>query len=248
MKALGFAALALMAAGVAPPAGAAPSDYAKVVADAQRLPANVAMDEGRMPAAVLDFAGFKAGDVIADYQAGGGYYSELLSRVVGPKGRVYALTQPNMYKAEAWTALSARFPNVVPLVAPATGLMLAPGSVDGVFAHLVYHDLYWESAKYQHPWMDPSVVAANWFAAVKPGGRVVIVDHAGPAGDTRAVVEKFHRIDPAIVRRDMEQAGFVFEASSDVLHRSDDPHTANVFDPSIRGKTDRFVLKFRKPG
>ena len=76
---------------------------------------------------------------------------------------------------------------------------------------------------------------------------MIIIDHAGPGGDTRAEVEKLHRIDPARVKADMIEAGFVLDAESDVLHRSDDPQSTTVFDPSIRGKTDRFMLKFRKP-
>lgn len=226
---------------------AAPADYSAAVADSSRSEANRKLDDGRMPAQVLDFAGFKRGATIADYQAGGGYYSELLADVVGAKGRVYALEQSNFYKPEAWAALTKAHPNVVPIVAPASALVLAPGSVDAIFAHLVYHDLYWTSEKYQHPQMDVPAVLKGWFAAVKPGGTVVIIDHVGPAGDPREVVEKLHRIDPARVKRDMAAAGFVLEAESDVLHRNDDDHTKNVFDPSVRGKTDRFMLKFRRP-
>jgi len=126
-------------------------------------------------------------------------------------------------------------------------MQLAPASIDSVFAHLVYHDLYWESDKYKFARVEPAAVAAAWFAALKPGGTVVIVDHAGPAGDTRALVEKLHRIDPATVKADMAAAGFELAGESAVLHRSDDDHSANVFDPKVRGKTDRFMLKFRKP-
>jgi len=237
-------ALALLAA---PPVGAKPADYSAAVADTHRSEANRKLDEGRMPAAVLDFAGYKPGDVVADYQAGGGYYTELIADAVGPKGRVFALTQPNFYKAEDWAALTRAHPNIGTLVTAANAMQLAPNSVDSVFAHLVYHDVYWESEKYQHPFQDPGAVADNWFAAVKPGGTVIVIDHAGPGGDTREVVDKLHRIDPARVKADMTEAGFVLEAESDMLHRSDDPQTSNVFDPAIRGKTDRFVLKFRKP-
>lgn len=241
-----YAAAVALAVLAAPPLTAKPADYSAVVADSHRSEANRKLDEGRMPAAVLDFAGFKPGDTVADYQAGGGYYSELIAAAVGPKGHVYALTQPNFFKAEDWAALTRAHPNVSPLVAAANAMQLAPNSVDAVFAHLVYHDVYWESEKYQHPFQDPGQVAANWFAAVKPGGTVIIIDHAGPGGDTRAAVEKLHRINPARVKADMTEAGFVLDAESDVLHRSDDPQSTNVFDPSVRGKTDRFMLKFRK--
>src|SRR5436190_21257875 len=105
-------ALTLLAA---PPLAAKPADYAAAVADSHRSEANRKLDESRMPAAVLDFAGYKPGDVVADYQAGGGYYTELIAAAVGPKGRVFALTQPNFYKAEEWTALTKAHPNVATL-------------------------------------------------------------------------------------------------------------------------------------
>jgi predicted methyltransferase len=226
---------------------AKPADYAPAVADAARIAGNRALDEGRMPAETLDFAGIKRGDIVADFQAGGGYYTEIISRVVGPKGRVYALTQPNFYKAEVWDKLTASHPNVLPLVARGDMFQLAPRSVDVIFTHLVYHDLYWTSEKYQHPRLDVPVVLAGWFSAVKPGGHVIIADHTGPTGDPRAVVDQFHRIDPAQVKADMAAAGFVLEGESNLLQRSEDLHDKNVFDPAIRGKTDRFLLKFKRP-
>ena len=216
------------------------------VVDPARSAANRALDEGRMPAAVLDFAGIKAGDVIADYQAGGGYYSELLASMTGPRGRVYAMTQVEGYKPEAWAPLTARHANLLPLVAGGAALQLAPGSVDTIFTNLVYHDLYFTSVKYAHPRLEVPEILAGWFAAVRPGGHVIVIDHIGPAGDPREVVEKFHRIDPATVKAAMTAAGFVLEAESDVLRRSEDTHEKNVFDPAIRGKTDRMMLKFRR--
>jgi len=240
--------LAAMAAALAaPPLAAKPADYAKVVADASRGEANRKLDDSRMPAAVLDFAGYERGDVVADFMAGGGYYTELISRVVGPQGRVYALEPTSFYDPKVWDKLTVANRNVASLVAPVSAMQLAPASIDSVFAHLVYHDLYWESDKYKFARVEPAAVAAAWFAALKPGGTVVIVDHAGPAGDTRALVEKLHRIDPATVKADMADAGFELAGESAVLHRSDDDHSANVFDPKVRGKTDRFMLKFRKP-
>ena len=231
----------------APPLAAKPADYAKAVADTARAETNRKLDDSRMPAAVLDFAGYERGDVVADFMAGGGYYTELISRVVGPQGRVYALEPTSFYDPKVWDKLTAANRNVASLVAPVSAMQLAPASIDSVFAHLVYHDLYWESDKYKFARVEPAAVAAAWFAALKPGGTVVIVDHAGPAGDTRALVEKLHRIDPATVKADMAAAGFELAGESAVLHRSDDDHSTNVFDAKVRGKTDRFMLKFRKP-
>lgn len=245
---LTITAAALCALVATQPLAAAPKDYAGAIADARRTEANRKLDEGRMPAQVLDFAGYKQGDVVVDFMAGGGYYTELLSRVVGPRGRVYALEPDVFYEAKVWQPLTKSHANVASLVAPVAAMQLAPGSIDGVFAHLVYHDLYWESEKYKFARVDPAPIVAGWFAALKPGGTLVIIDHVGPDGDPRAVVEKMHRIDPARVKADMAAAGFELVGESNVLHRSDDPHTAGVFDPSVRGKTDRFMLKFRKPG
>ncbi|WP_225205492.1 class I SAM-dependent methyltransferase [Novosphingobium huizhouense] len=246
--------LALVGAfALAQPAAAAPKKavaadpVAAAIADTARSDDNRKLDEGRMPDKVLAFAGFRPGDAVADWGAGGGYYTELLADVVGPKGRVYAINSPAFAKPEVWAAIGKAHPNVLALLAPAQAQALAPASLDGIFAHLEYHDLYFVSEKYQHPALDVPAVLRNWFAAVRPGGRVVIVDHVGPAGDPREVVEKYHRIDPARVRADLEGAGFVYEGSSDVLQRTADPHDIGVFDPAIRGKTDRFILKFRRP-
>lgn len=126
-------------------------------------------------------------------------------------------------------------------------MQFAPNSVDMIFTHLVYHDLYWTSEKFHFPTRDVDALMTNWFAAVKPGGSVIVVDHVGPAGDTRALVEKLHRIDPATVKADLERAGFVLEDQSDALANPDDDHSKIVFDPAIRGKTDRFMMRFRKP-
>lgn len=237
--------LALLLA--APPALANPADFAPLLADPGRSDAARSLDEGRQPEEILDFAGFRPGEVVADYFAGSGYFSELIAGAVGPRGRVYAMIPPGAYKPEAWDRLRARHAGILPLVAPAEGMALAPASVDALFAHLVYHDLYWVSERFAHPRLDVDAVLAGWFAAVKPGGHVVIVDHAGPAGDTRAVVDRLHRIDPEVVKADMARAGFVLEAESGVLHRSDDKREINVFDPSVRGKTDRFLFKFKRP-
>lgn len=220
---------------------------AAALADPTRNEANRKLDEGRMPAAVLAFAGIRRGDAVADYQAGGGYYSELLADLVGQKGRVYALTQPNFYDAKDWDPLVKSHPQILPLVAPGQALVLAPRSIDVLFAHLTYHDLYWVNEKYQHPKIDVPRFLAGWFAAVKPGGHVIIVDHAANPGDVSETVDKLHRIDPERVKADMAAAGFVFEAESSVLRRNEDDRSKLVFDPSVRGKTDRFMLKFRRP-
>jgi len=114
--------------------------------------------------------------------------------------------------------------------------------------HLTYHDFYWESADFGMARVEPRDVAAELYRATKDGGTVVIVDHVAPGGrDTRAEVDATHRIDPAVVRADFEAAGFVFDGQSEELRRADDDRTLRVFNPAIRGKTDRFMFRFRKP-
>jgi predicted methyltransferase len=114
--------------------------------------------------------------------------------------------------------------------------------------NLDYHDLYWQSDKYKISRMDPDAWLKTLYDAMKPGGIVGLIDHAAaPGGDTRDVVEKYHRIDPATARADFERAGFVVVGSSDMLANPADAHDLNVFDEKIRGKTDRFILKLKKP-
>lgn len=222
----------------ASPALAGSNAVTQALANPARSADSRAMDEARNPAGVLDFADIRSGATVADYGAGGGYYSELLAEAVGPKGRVIALGSPAYYKAAVWDKLRAAHKNLVPVVAD--NLALAPRSVDLIFTHLVFHDLFL-------PGHDPQPVLANWFAAVKPGGHVIVADHRGLPGNTAAIAGKLHRIDPDAVKAAMVAAGFVLERESDLLHRSDDDLSVIVFDPQVRGKTDRFLLKFRRP-
>ncbi|GAC1591803.1 MAG: hypothetical protein NVS3B5_23260 [Sphingomicrobium sp.] len=113
--------------------------------------------------------------------------------------------------------------------------------------NLDYHDVYWQSSKYGIAPMNPHLWLTSIFAAMKPGGIVGVVDHSGPAGDTRAIVNKLHRIDPAVERADFEQAGFIFDGESQLLRNPADDHSLLVFDPAIRGKTDRFAYRFKRP-
>lgn len=242
-------ALALAATGllVAGPAYASSACIETAVADTSRSEANRALDESRKPAAVLEFSDINSGDVVADFMAGGGYYTEMIAGVVGKKGRVYAINPNGFHNAEAWVPISKRHPNIRTMPVEPRQMMIAPSSVDTIFTHLVFHDLYWESEQYKFPKLDVEMVLANWFAGVKSGGTVIVVDHAGPSGDPREITTKLHRIDSARVISDMTKAGFVLDSQSDMLRRSEDDGSVLVFDPSVRGKTDRFVMKFRKP-
>ena len=227
---------------------AKPAPYAAWLADPLRTDDMRKLDEGRMPAAVLAFAGVKPGQTVLDFFAGSGYYSVLLARAVGPKGHVFAANPPGENDPKAWEPLAGKIPQLQVMVAEIPQMQFAPRSLDLIFTNLNYHDLYWESEKYHFPRVEVPKVLATWFTQVKPGGHVVIVDHAANrGGDPREVTDKLHRIDPERVKADMAAAGFVFEAESNVLRRSEDDRSKLVFDPAVRGKTDRFILKFRRP-
>lgn len=226
---------------------AAAQSVESAVADTARSDADREMDAARQPVEVLEFAGIERGDVVADFMAGGGYYTSLMADLVGPEGMVYAVNPTRFHNPEAWAPRLAADTNIRTMVSDPKGMQLAPDSVDAIFAHLTFHDLFFESERFEFPRLDEDFMLANWFAAVRPGGTVTIVDHVGPSGDPRDVVNRLHRIDPATVVEKMTGAGFVLVGQSDVLRRSNDDINVSVFDESVRGKTDRFIMKFQKP-
>jgi len=216
-----------------------------------RPDAMVALDAGRKPAEVLAQSLIKPGARVMDVMAGQGYYIELLARHVGPKGRVIAIEPVNYMEdsktAEAWAALQKRNRNVE-LVVGAPGEATMPDKLDAAFYHLTYHDLYWQSEKFKYPRTDVDAYNARLFAALKPGGAVLIIDHYGvPGMDSRAQADKTHRIDAEVVKADMARAGFRFAGSVPILEMAGDDPTKLVFDPSLRGKTNRFYYRFVKP-
>lgn len=231
---------------------AAPAAVAEAVAGAGRPADAIAMDASRRPADVLAFLGLNQGDRALDVMTGGGYYAELMGRAVGSGGGVTAWEPANFYDDKAKAALAAltkRVPNVELLVSPVDQLSLPAGRFDFVLLHLNYHDLYWESAQYKFPRLEPDAVLKTIYQSVKPGGIVGIIDHvAAPGGETRTVADKLHRIDPMVIRADLERAGFVLDGSSDLLRNAADDHSKLVFDPAVRGKTDRIIYRFRRPG
>ncbi len=242
--------LILIAALVAAPLIAAKVNPADWVAIPDRDPAFAKLDTDRRPTEVLSFLGIKKGDKVLDYNAGAGYYTQIMARAVGPKGVVTAWNATQFVsneKAKAkWAVMTQQNPNIRHLMQPFDGYSSAPKSYTFALFHLVYHDLYWQSAQFGVPKTNPDLVLKNLHASMKSGGIVGVIDHVGLAGDTRAIVDKTHRIDPETVKADFARAGFKFIGSSDVLKMRGDDHTRNVFEPGLRGKTDRFVLKFKK--
>jgi predicted methyltransferase len=228
------------------------ADFAAAVAATDRPADMVALDAGRKPAEVLAFFGLKRGMTAADIMADEGYYSEIMAHVVGPHGRVLAYNPTQFVKgdeknAAVWVALAKRVPNVSVSQYPFETFAAPANSFDFVMIHLDYHDLYWENAKIALPRIEPAAFLRTLYAATRPGGIVGVVDHVALPGDTRATVEKMHRIDPATIKADFAAAGFRLEAESDLLRVPSDDHSLPVFNPAVRGKTDRVVLRFRKP-
>lgn len=224
---------------------------AAAVAAGDRPEAARMLDESRKPAETLALLGLRSGMDVADVISGTGYWADIMAEVVGPSGSVTALEPEQFYNDEAgveiWADLAARNPNLSLVRYPFERLVLPADRFDAAILNLSYHDLYWESEQYKIPRSDPEVFVGALYQAMRPGGRILVIDHVGPAGDTRTIVDKLHRIDPAVVRADFERAGFELAGQSTFLANPADDHTKLVFDPSIRGKTDRFAMVFRKP-
>jgi len=222
---------------------------ASVAATAVRTEANVKLDESRKPAAVLAFLGLEQGMRVLDMFGANQYWAEIIAPAIGPDGMV-VVWQPNQFlndkRRAAFAEFTGRQTNVILLNSPFEAPVLGTGAYDFALMNLDYHDVYWESAERNIPRMEPDAWLKRLYDALKPGAAVGIIDHVGPAGDTRALVEKLHRIDPAVVKADFQRAGFVLEGESDLLKNPADDHGLNVFDEKIRGKTDRFIYKFRK--
>lgn len=242
---------AILLACSALPACAEPADVAAAVAAPDRPEAARKMDAARKPAEVLQFLGLQRGDRALDVFGSGGYYGVIMARAVGPTGSVDAWEAQNFVDGKTratWAKLQAEIPNLKLVVSPAARIELPENSYDFVMFNLNYHDLYWESAEYRFPRMDPKPFVKALYRSMKPGAVLGLIDHAASRGGrTREVAQNLHRIDPAVARADFEAAGFIFEAESELLRNPEDDHKINVFDPKIRSRTDRFIYRFRKP-
>ena len=244
------AALALALGAV--PAWAEPANVAAAVADTgARSEANLKLDESRKPAELLAFLGLGRGDQVIDMFGLNRYWAEIIAPAIGPEGRLI-VWQPTQFmndkrKAE-FEEFAAKAGNVALISTPFEAPRIGTSAYDFMIMNLDYHDVYWQNPERKITRMEPDAWLKTLYAAMKPGAVVGIIDHvASPGGDTREVVEKLHRIDPAVVRADFERAGFVLEAESPLLRNPADDHSLLVFDEKIRGKTDRFIFKFRKP-
>lgn len=227
------------------------SIYESAVASNTRTDADRERDAGRKPAAILEFFAIEPGMTVLDMFSGGGYYTEMLSSVVGAKGIVVAHSnqayaqfvgdEPNVRYADG------RLANVEILMAENNELKLPADTFDTVMMVLAYHDIYYASAENGWPKIDGPKMLAELFMGLKSGGVLAIVDHYAAAGSPPETGGTLHRIDPDIVITELEAAGFVLDGESDLLRNMDDDHSLNMFNEQIRGKTDRFVMKFSKP-
>jgi len=239
------------AAAAAPAPTADAAAIAASVANADRPKEDKDQDAWRRPAEVLTFLELRPGLHALDYFAAAGYYTELMSRIVGSDGKVIAYNNDEYRKfsgdAPAKRYGGNRLPNVVEVTQPVDTVQLDPASLDTVLFVQSYHDLYWRPKDGSWPKTDAAKALAQLVPALKPGAVVVVVDHvANAGGEPTETVTAMHRIDPAILKRDFEAAGLKFDSESPVFANPADDHSKEVFDKSIRHKTDQVMYKFRK--
>ena len=245
--ALAFGAIAFAADQPMPGTSAA---IAAAVADSSRPDSDTARDANRKPEQALAFGGIKAGDKVADYVADSGYFTRLFSSVVGSNGHVYAVEPTAFFKFEHFVKAVAELqgyavthPNVTVTTAAALEGLRIPEKLDLFWISQNYHDLH---DKFMGP-VDTAAFNKAVYEALKPGGLYVVLDHSAAPGAPAEVTETLHRIEASTVRREVEAAGFKFDSESSILANPADPRSARVFDTTIRGHTDQFILKFRKP-
>jgi predicted methyltransferase len=241
---------ALMLTAICASAASIPDNIAAAVADGNRPDTDKTRDANRKPAEILTFTGVKPGAQIAELLPGGGYFTRILSKAVGSSGHVYALVPAPLPDAPADVpdfaarvkaiAADPNYANVSVVVEPFSQLKV-PVRVDLMWTSQNYHDLH------NFPGLDVGIFNKLVFDDLKPGGIYLILDHRAEAGTGERDTKTLHRIDPETVKKEVLAAGFVFVGSSDLLQQSGDNHSQKVFDPVVRGKTDQFILKFRKP-
>lgn len=249
---LGLAlALAACSATTTGPVASAPTlapDYAAALADPVRPATDRSRDAARKPAELLTFAQISQGEKVGDYIMGGGYLTRVLAGAVGPQGKVYAF-QPDEFiafrpaYAEEQRAATTPYANVAALKGPIAAPPF-PEPLDTIVTVQNLHDLFIGAM----PQGTGAKALAALYAALKPGGTLLVVDHSAPDGSGTEKTDATHRIDRQAAIAAVTAAGFVLEAQSDLYAQPADPRDANVFTPQIRGKTDQFTLRFRKPG
>ena len=245
-----FSTLAVLLIAASVPASADDDLIASAIANDNRTEVDRDRDARSKPEVILGLLDLESGQAVIDVFAGGGYYSELLAGVVGEEGQVIL---QNNYGYAKWVekSLQERYidnevPPITVLRSEVPDLKLSPASLDAALMVMSYHDLYYYNPEAGFERVDVPAFFAQIHAALKPGGKLLIVDHAAPDGTGNSITQEIHRIDEAFAREDIEGNGFRFVTSSDALRNPDDDRSQNVFAKSIRGKTDRFILLFEK--
>ena len=243
MKIVLHAAAAALVFCMSGPAFAEPGNIAAAVADTTRPKDDRDTDAARKPADTIAFAGVTTGMVVGELFPGGGYYTRMLSDVVGPTGKIYAL-ETTRWKGsvEADNQMAAGHPNIIVQGTP-FGAFNLPEKVDVFWITQNYHDLHIA----EYGLVDMAAFNRHVFDSLKPGGTYFILDHAANPGLADGDIAKLHRIEKSRVIKEVTAAGFVLVAENDALHNPADDHTKPIFDASIRGHTDQYMLKFRKP-
>jgi len=227
-----------------------PDNIAKAVAAPERSAKDRERDARDKPAELLAFAGVKPGMKAADVFGGGGYWSELLSHAVGPTGSVTLVNNEGYYnfakKDIAERFAGDRLKDVKQVVGKTSDVGMGKGQYDLILIFMSYHDLYWVDEKEGWPKIDADNFLKQLHAALKPGGKLLIVDHAAAAGTGSSAAQTLHRIDEEFAKKDFTSHGFKLEKTWDGLRNAADDHTKQVFDPAVRGKTDRFTQLYVK--
>jgi predicted methyltransferase len=238
----GGAVPGLMMAQPAEQVTAASPQIVAALADTRRPDADRERDALRHPAEVMAFTGVQPGWRVADIGPGGGYYSRLFAVAVGDAGRVYAVDRPGTpERPRPMAAVAPQYANITHLTDGYQGWN-AGEPLDAIFISQIYHDFFLPQVNVDVPRLNREM-----FAALKPGGVLIIIDHAAVDSADVSVTSSLHRINQAQVVRELTEAGFVLEEESQVLRNPADDRTARVFESDIRGRTDQFVLRFRKP-
>jgi predicted methyltransferase len=241
----------LILAGALLSAGAAHAAdrYDTAVSHAGRSAADIERDPKDHAAQVLRLTGIGPGMHVLDVLGGNGYYSELLSYLVGPEGEVLLINNASFDGYDtSWQARLAgkRLPNVTHRVVDLSAMQLGVARFDAALLVKVYHDLYWKELTNGPPQTDAKTILDQIAATLKPGGVLLIVDHSAKAGTGSDDADKLHRIDAAFARRDIESHGFKLVSEGDFLHDPTDDRSMISYKPPMLGKTDRFVYVFRK--
>ena len=246
MKPLVFAALlAFSIPAMVRPAWAADDPIAAAVANPARTAEDRERDARDKPAEIMAFAGVKPGMTVIDLFSAGGYWTELLAGAVGPTGKVLAVNNVP-YAQYAKDDIKKRFgdnhmTNVEQHVVEASHMYLPPKGADLVVIVMSYHDVYWIDEKEGWPQIDTDGFLKSLKAAIKPGGKLLIIDHNAAAGTGKEIAGKLHRLNEEWSRKSLTSAGFTFVKSYDGLRNPNDQLDKMVYDPAVKGHTDRYT-------